>query len=118
MDLQAYFSDIRTIIAEELDVATESVVAAVAWLTDPVLLEALVKAARRGCRVQLALLDDAINLEVERRLAEIRVLRASETYQTLAAQLDWAAYFATVRQRLEQECAALRQKIAESGNGG
>ena len=32
MDLQAYFSDIRTIIAEELDVATESVVAAVAWL--------------------------------------------------------------------------------------
>ena len=208
IDLQAHFSDIRAVIAGELDAAAESVVAAVAWLTDPVLLEGLVKAARRGCRVQLALLDDAINrpsgakleqvraaggavyreavmrchpdrvteadqavaqtifvqvqrayqqsdldtlnrlhrhltegqpfpdpaqvwteqdqvrgrisrlrLEVERRLAEIRALRASETYQTLAAQADWAGYFATVRQRLEQECAELRQKIVESGNG-
>lgn len=52
----AVSASIRTIIAGELDAAAESVVAAVAWLTDPVLLEALVKTARRGCRVQLALL--------------------------------------------------------------
>lgn len=57
-----------------------------------------------------------LQLEIERWLAEIRALRASETYQTLAAQPDWAAYFATVRERLEQECAELRQKITESGN--
>ncbi len=59
-----------------------------------------------------------LQLEIERRLAEIRALRASETYQTLAVQSDWAGYFATVRQRLEQECAELRQNIAEMGNGG
>ena len=57
-----------------------------------------------------------LQLEIERRLAEIRAVRASETYQTLAAQPDWAAYFASVRQRLEEECAELRQKIAESGH--
>ena len=72
MDLQAHFSDIRAVIAGELDVATESVVAAVAWLTDPVLLEALVKAARRGCRVQLALLDDAINRPSGAKLEQVR----------------------------------------------
>jgi len=57
-----------------------------------------------------------LRLEIERWLAEIRALRASETYQTLAAQPDWAAYFAQIRQRLEEECVELRQKIAESGN--
>ena len=77
MDLQACFSDIRTIIAGELDAAAESVVAAVAWLTDPMLLEALVKAARRGCRVQLALLNDAINRPSGAKLEQVRVARCS-----------------------------------------
>ncbi|MCC8999698.1 MAG: J domain-containing protein, partial [Candidatus Contendobacter sp.] len=54
-----------------------------------------------------------LQLEIERWLAEIRALRASETYQTLAAQPDWAAYFARIRLRLEEECEELRQKIAE-----
>jgi hypothetical protein len=72
MNLQAHFSDIRAVIAGELDAAAESVVAAVAWLTDPVLLEALVKAARRGCRVQLALLDDAINRPSGAKLEQVR----------------------------------------------
>jgi hypothetical protein len=57
-----------------------------------------------------------LQLEIERWLAEIRALRASETYQTLAVQPDWTAYFARIRQRLEEECAELRQKIAENGN--
>jgi hypothetical protein len=72
MDLQAHFSDIRAVIAGELDAAAESIVAAVAWLTDPVLLEALVKAARRGCRVQLALIDDAINRPSGAKLEQLQ----------------------------------------------
>ena len=52
-------------------------------------------------------------LEVERRLAEIRVLRASETHQTLAAHADWDAYFADARRRLEEECAEMRRKLEE-----
>lgn len=72
MGLQAHFSDIRAVIAGELDAAAESIVAAVAWLTDPVLLEALVKAARCRCRVQLALLDDAINRPSGAKLEQVR----------------------------------------------
>jgi len=52
MDIQAHFNDIRTVIAADLDQARRSIDAAVAWLTDPALFEALLKAARRGCRVR------------------------------------------------------------------
>jgi len=62
MDIQAHFTDIPAAIAAELNGARQSIEAAVAWLTDPALFEALLKAARRGCRVRLALLDDAINV--------------------------------------------------------
>ncbi len=61
MNVQAYFTDISSAIVAELDSARRSIEAAVAWLTDPTLFEALLKAARRECRVRLALLDDAIN---------------------------------------------------------
>ncbi len=56
---------------------------------------------------------DQLRLEVERRLTDIQVLRTSETYQTLAANADWDAYFAGARQRLEEECAELRRKLEE-----
>ena len=72
MDIQAHFNDIRTVIAVDLDQAQRSIDAAVAWLTDPVLFEALLKAARRGCRVRLALLDDAINRQSGLNLERLR----------------------------------------------
>ncbi|TVR56870.1 MAG: hypothetical protein EA420_19795 [Candidatus Competibacteraceae bacterium] len=56
---------------------------------------------------------DQLHLEVERRLTDLRGLRASETYQTLAAHADWDAYFADVRCRLAEECADLRRKLEE-----
>jgi len=58
MDIQAHFTDIGPVIKADLDAARQSIDAAVAWLTDPALFEALLRAARRGCRVRLALLDD------------------------------------------------------------
>jgi hypothetical protein len=58
---------------------------------------------------------DQLRLEVERRLTDIQTLRASETYQTLAANADWDAWFADARERLEEECAALRRKLDDDG---
>ena len=43
MDIQAHFTDIQTIIAADLNSASQSIEAAVAWLTDPVLFKALLK---------------------------------------------------------------------------
>jgi len=72
MDIQAHFTDIGPAIVAELDSAQQSIEAAVAWLTDPALFEALLKAARRGCRVRLALLDDAINRQSGLNLERLR----------------------------------------------
>ena len=72
MEIQAHFTDIQTVIVTELDNARQSIEVAVAWLTDPVLFEVLLKAARRGCRVRLALLDDAINRQSGVNLERLR----------------------------------------------
>ena len=72
MDIQAHFTDIGSAIAAELNSAQQSIEAAVAWLTDPALFEALLKAARRGCRVRLALLDNAINRQSGLNLERLR----------------------------------------------
>ena len=80
MDIQACFSDIRTVIAGELDAARRSIVAAVAWLTDPHLTESLLHAARRSCAVQIAVLDDSINRRVE---------VSFERLQAAGAQVYW-----------------------------
>ena len=80
MDIQACFSDIRTVIAGELNAARRSIVAAVAWLTDPHLTESLLQAARRGCAVQIAVLDDSINRRVE---------ASFERLQAAGAQVYW-----------------------------
>ena len=61
VETQAYFSGIRDVIVQRLDAAKESVLVAVAWLTDRVLFEALVSCQRRGVAVSLAVLDDRIN---------------------------------------------------------
>jgi hypothetical protein len=60
------------VIIADLDRSQQSIDAAVAWLTDPTLFEALLKAAKRGCRVRLALLDDAINRQSGLNLERLR----------------------------------------------
>lgn len=72
MNAQAHFTDIAAAIVAELDSAQRSIEAAVAWLTDPTLFESLIKVARRGCRVRLALLDDAINRRFSLSLERLR----------------------------------------------
>ncbi len=61
MEIEAHFSEIRETIAGEIDKARRSIVAAVAWITEPMLFDPLVAAARRGVSVQVALLQDGIN---------------------------------------------------------
>ena len=80
MDIQAHFSDIQAVIAGELGKAHQSIIAAVAWLTDPHIIEPLLQAAQRGCSVQIAVLDDAINR---------RVIASFERLQAAGAQVYW-----------------------------
>ena len=61
MEIKAHFAHIGKTIQDELNGAQTSITAAIAWLTDPELFNALVRAARRGVSVRIALLDDAIN---------------------------------------------------------
>lgn len=61
MEIRAHFSQIRGTILAELNASKTNVTAAIAWLTDPELFNALVRAARRGVLVRIALLDDTIN---------------------------------------------------------
>jgi phosphatidylserine/phosphatidylglycerophosphate/cardiolipin synthase-like enzyme len=80
MDVQAHFSDIRDAIRQALDDAGSDITAAIAWLTDRELGEALIRAARRGCRVRLALLQDAINR---------REVSLTERLQAAGCRLYW-----------------------------
>jgi len=61
MEIKAHFAHIGETIQGELNGAQTSITAAIAWLTDAELFNALVQAARRGVSVRIALLDDAIN---------------------------------------------------------
>lgn len=61
MEIKAHFTQIREVIQHELNSAQSGITAAIAWLTDPELFNALVRAARRGVLVRIALLDDAIH---------------------------------------------------------
>lgn len=61
MEIRAHFAHIGETIQHELNSAQTSITAAIAWLTDPDLFNALLKAARRGVLVRIALLDCEIN---------------------------------------------------------
>ena len=60
-EIRAHFSCIREVIVKEISAATRTITAAVAWLTDPEIVEALLAAARRRVVVQIAILDDHNN---------------------------------------------------------
>ncbi|WP_295391185.1 phospholipase D-like domain-containing protein [uncultured Thiodictyon sp.] len=61
METTAHFEHIPQEIARRLAAATQEIVVAVAWFTDPILFDALCKQAGRGLRVRLAVLNDRIN---------------------------------------------------------
>lgn len=60
-EIRAHFSGIREIIVKEIAAATRTITAAVAWLTDLEIVEALLAAARKRVVVQIAILNDHNN---------------------------------------------------------
>jgi len=54
MEIKDHFTHIGETIQLELNSAQASITAAIAWLTDPELFNALVKAARRGVLARIA----------------------------------------------------------------
>ncbi len=58
---EAYFSSIGNNIINELNKAQNTVHVAMAWFTNDSLFESLISCVRRGVKVELILLDDAIN---------------------------------------------------------
>src|SRR6478752_7685859 len=60
METQAFFTNIRSHIATELNNANFSIYAAVAWFTDAKLFKILCDKAKHGLNVQLIVVDDSI----------------------------------------------------------
>lgn len=61
METTAHFEHIPQEIARRLHAATQEIVVAVAWFTDPGLFDVLCRQAGRGLRVRVAVLGDRIN---------------------------------------------------------
>lgn len=80
MEGQVFFTGIRDRIVEHLAKATDSVLVAVAWLSNQELFEALVAYQRRGAAVSVALLDDRINR---------KTMLAWERLTALGGQVYW-----------------------------
>jgi phosphatidylserine/phosphatidylglycerophosphate/cardiolipin synthase-like enzyme len=76
-DIQAHFSGIRDLIVQEILTAKYTIIAAVAWLTDPEIIGALLAAARKHVVVQIAILKDDNNSRVAASLEQLSVLGGS-----------------------------------------
>ena len=63
--VQAYFDDIKNVIANELKMAKQSIYVAVAWFTDRELFAILTDKAKEGVKVYLCITDDSINTKSE-----------------------------------------------------
>lgn len=62
METVAYFEDIKGVLLAELGRATREIVAAVAWFTDPDILELLEQKTKDKVTVRLLLIEDHINV--------------------------------------------------------
>lgn len=61
INTQAYFTNIRETILQEISLSDKSILVAVAWFTDRRLFNDLLKALERGVKVELCIMDDDIN---------------------------------------------------------
>ena len=61
LETQAYFENIKQVIAEHLEAAERSIFVAVAWFTDKDLYDILCRKARAGLSVRVVIVDDDIN---------------------------------------------------------
>ena len=61
INTQAYFSNIRDVILQEISLSEKSIIVAVAWFTDRNLFKALVEALNKGVKVEICIIHDDIN---------------------------------------------------------
>lgn len=62
METVAYFENIKGVLLSELNRATREIVAAVAWFTDPDILDLLEQKAKNSVNVRLLIVEDQINV--------------------------------------------------------
>jgi hypothetical protein len=62
METVAYFNDIKGVLLSELGKAKREIVAAVAWFTDPDILDLLERKVKDDVSVRLLIIEDRINL--------------------------------------------------------
>ena len=63
MTTTVYFDDIQNVICKELLQAKRSIYVAVAWFTDLLLFETLLKLQEKNVYIQLIIIDDEINFK-------------------------------------------------------
>jgi hypothetical protein len=76
-EIRAHFSGIRNVIVKEILAANCSIIVAVAWLTDPEIIEALLATARKRVVVRIALLKDQNNSRGVASFEQLRSLGGS-----------------------------------------
>lgn len=61
IETQAYFSNIKEVIIQQINGAQKSIFVAVAWFTDDDLYDALMRKKNQGIDIELIIMDDKIN---------------------------------------------------------
>ena len=62
INTQAYFTNIREIIYQEISLSEKSILVAVAWFTDKELFQGLIDALKREVKVEVCIVNDDINM--------------------------------------------------------
>jgi hypothetical protein len=62
INTQAYFTNIRETILQEISLSEKSILVAVAWFTDRKLFQGLIDALKRGVKVEVCIVNDDINI--------------------------------------------------------
>lgn len=81
IETQAYFSNIKEVIAEQLWAAEKSIFVAVAWFTDKDLYDILCQKAREGVVIRVIIVDDDINNGMYGIDKEILIRASGKLYQ-------------------------------------
>ena len=61
INTQAYFTNIRETILQEISLSEKSILVAVAWFTDKILFHGLIEALEKGLKVEVCIMEDDIN---------------------------------------------------------
>jgi hypothetical protein len=87
MPLNPYFEDIQSHIIGVLSNANNSIKAAIAWFTDPRIINVLIHLSSKGILIELIINDDDINKSRKSELQELQTSGAKIYYHTVEHDL-------------------------------